>query len=223
MDRLKKRGIVFGASVTVTRYNAEELFYNDVFVNHLINKGVTYLWAFHYIPIGSKPNLEMMITPEQRAVLAKRVPVMRNTKPLFIADFWNDGTYTDGCIAGGRRYFHINSKGDVEPCAFVHFAADNIKGKSLKEVLQNPLFKSYQKRQPFNDNLLLPCPIIDNPTALREMVNESGAYPTHSGAETVLEGEVAKKLDTLSEEWGKISGPIFLERLGKGEHEEKAQ
>jgi MoaA/NifB/PqqE/SkfB family radical SAM enzyme len=215
MDRLHQRGIIFGISVTVTSKNADELFATDDFVDHVIDKGAIYGWSFHYIPIGRDPDLDLMITPEQRAKLAYRVPEIRNNKPLFLADFWNDGTFTGGCIAGGRRYFHINAKGDVEPCAFVHFAVDNIKNKSLKEVLQNPLFKSYQKRQPFSDNMLAPCPIIDNPEALRSIVNESGARPTHPGAETVLSGEIALFLDNLSKKWKDISIPINKNRNNK--------
>ncbi len=218
MDRLKERGIVFGTSITVTRENVDQLFVGDDFVDLMIDKGAIFTWFFHYIPIGSDPDLEMMITPEQRALLADRVPEMRNSKPLFLVDFWNDGTFSEGCIAGGRRYFHINAKGEVEPCAFVHFAVDNIKDKSLKEVLQNPLFKSYQKRQPFNENLMLPCPIIDNPQCLRDIVRESGAFPTHEGADTVLKGEVADYLDRLSAEWAEVSKPIFYKRMGKDDH-----
>jgi MoaA/NifB/PqqE/SkfB family radical SAM enzyme len=223
MDVLRERGVVFGASVTVTRDNAEELFGTDDFIDMLVEKGVIYAWGFHYIPIGKEPDLKMMVTPEQRAMLARRIPVLRNKKPIFIVDFWNDGTFSGGCIAGGRRYFHINAKGEVEPCAFVHFAVDNIKGKSLKEVLQNPLFKSYQKRQPFNENLLLPCPIIDNPQALRDIVKESGASPTHEGADTILKDEIAVELDRLSAEWGRISKPIFEERMGIKLEEKEAE
>jgi MoaA/NifB/PqqE/SkfB family radical SAM enzyme len=215
MDRLHKRGIIFGISVTVTSENADELFATDDFIDYMINKGAIYGWSFHYIPIGRDPNLDLMITPEQRAKLAYRVPEIRNNKPFFLADFWNDGTFTGGCIAGGRRYFHINAKGDVEPCAFVHFAVDNIKNKSLKEVLQNPLFKSYQKRQPFSDNMLAPCPIIDNPEALRSIISESGARPTHPGAETVLSGEIASFLDNLSKKWKEMSTPINKDRNNK--------
>jgi len=181
----------------------------------LVDKGAMYGWSFHYIPIGREPNLDMMVTPEQRAWLAKRVPEIRKNKPIFLADFWNDGIYTNGCIAGGRRYFHINAKGEVEPCAFVHFAADNIKNKSLEEALQNPLFKEYQKRQPFNENMLKPCPIIDNPEQLREMVKESGAKPTHPGADNIFEEDVASQLDDLAERWGEISKPIDEKRKKK--------
>lgn len=78
--------------------------------------------------------MELMITPEQRAYLAERVPFLRTHKPIQIADFWNDGELVEGCIAGGRMYLHINAKGEVEPCAFVHFAVDNINEKSLERA-----------------------------------------------------------------------------------------
>ncbi len=200
MDLLRERGVFIGASVTSMRNNIEELF-SDSFVDFLVEKGVTYMWSFHYIPIGRNPNVELMLTPEQRAWMFKRIRKLRKEKPLLIADFWNDGEVTGGCIAGGRKYFHINAAGDVEPCAFVHFAVDNIRNKSLVEVLQNPLFKAYQKEQPFNENHLAPCPIIDAPAALRSMVKISGARPTHRGAEQVLKGEVAEYLDALARQW----------------------
>ncbi len=207
MDLLRERGVLFGASVTVTRKNVNILFQDD-FVDFLIDKGAVYLWSFHYIPIGRKPDLDLMLTAEQRSWLAFRVPQLRQDKPIFVADFWNDGESTQGCIAGGRLYFHINAAGDVEPCAFAHFSTDNILGKSLKSVLQNPLFKAYQKRQPFNENHLAPCPIIDSPQALRDIVAESGAHPTHEGAEALLAGEISVYLDEVSDRWKKEAEKI---------------
>ena len=213
MDRLRERGIIFGTSLTATRDNVYDLFETDEFYDMLIEKGVAYSWIFHYMPIGKDPNLDMMLTPEQRAFMADRINELRSNKPLFSIDFWNDGTYSGGCIAGGRRYFHINATGDVEPCAFVHFSTDNIKDISLKEALNNPLFKEYQKRQPFNDNSLRPCPIIDNNPALREIVKESGAKPTHEGAEDVVSEEVGKDLEELAERWEEKSRPIHEKRV----------
>lgn len=202
MDRLRERGVFFGASITAMRNNVDELF-SDAFIDFLIDKGALYIWSFHYVPVGRNPNVDLMLTTEQRLWLADKVTELRRNKPVFIADFWNDGHYTEGCIAGGRQYFHINAAGDVEPCAFVHFAVDNIKEKSVKEVLQNPFFLAYQQRIPFNKNHLAPCPIIDAPKALQEMVSEVKACPTHWGAEQVLEGNVASYLENLSERWRK--------------------
>jgi MoaA/NifB/PqqE/SkfB family radical SAM enzyme len=213
MDRLRERGAIFGASLTLTRHNVEEVT-SDEFMDFLIEKGTVYGWSFHYIPVGKNPDLDLLITPEQRAYLAERIPFIRANKPIPIADFWNDGELTHGCIAGGRFYFHITADGSVEPCAFVHFAADNVKGKSLLEVLRNPLFKAFQKRQPFSDNFLRPCPIIDVPGALREIIEDSGARPTHPGAESILTRTVANHLDRRSEDWGKLADKIWRERHG---------
>ena len=204
MDLLRERGVFFGASVTAMRNNVEKIF-SEEFIDFLVEKGATYVWSFHYIPIGRNPDLNLMLTPEQRLGLIDRVSELRRTRPIFIADFWNDGDYTKGCIAGGKQYFHINAAGDVEPCAFVHFAVDNIKGKSLQEVLQNPLFKAYQQNQPFNNNHLAPCPIIDAPEALRTIVKNSGARPTHKGADDVLEGEAAAYLNDVSDKWRELA------------------
>ncbi len=163
------------------------------------------MWAFHYIPpVGSNPDVRMMLSPEQRLWMNRRVEELRKDKPMFILDFWNDGKYTEGCIAGGRQYFHINSAGEVEPCAFVHFAVDNIRNKSLKEVLQNSFSKAYQREQPFNENHRAPCPIIDAPDSLRKMVAECGAHATHAGAEHVLEEEINHYLHDLSDRWKAI-------------------
>ncbi len=214
MDRLRERGVPFGFSITITSQNVYEVM-SDEFIDFLIQKGCKYGWTFHYIPVGSDVDPDLVVTPEQRAYLARRVPYLRTHKPIMIADFWNDGELTIGCIAGGRRYFHITAHGDVEPCAFAHFTVDNIKEKSLVEVLGNPLFRAYQKRQPFSENLLRPCPIIDVPQALRDIVAESGARPTHPGADEILRGELARKLDERAARWKELSDPIWAERCAE--------
>ncbi len=200
MDLLRERGVLFGASVTAMSNNLEELF-SDSFMEHLINKGVTYIWSFHYVPIGSDPDVNLMLTPEQRKWMINRVDEIRAEKPVLLVDFWNDGGYTEGCIAGGREYFHINAAGDVEPCAFVHFAVDNIRDKSLREVLLNPFFKAYQQEMPFCENHLAPCPIIDNPEKLKDMIDRCNAQPTHEGADNVFRDEIANHLHKSSSKW----------------------
>jgi sulfatase maturation enzyme AslB (radical SAM superfamily) len=153
----------------------------------------------------------MMATPEQRAYMYERILEYRRTKPVFIMDFWNDGEASNGCIAGGRRYLHINARGDVEPCAFVHYATCNIKNVSLQEALGSPLMRAYQKRQPFNQNLRRPCPIIDNPQMLKEIVEESGAYPTQLHADETAE-EFAEKLTPYADGWADIADRIWEEK-----------
>jgi MoaA/NifB/PqqE/SkfB family radical SAM enzyme len=137
MDNLRKEGVLFGFSATQTRENTDIITSFD-FIDMLIEKGVYIGWYFQFLPIGKDPDVNLMATPQQRIKLRKFIEEVRATRPIFIGDFWNDGPFVGGCIAGGRRYIHINHKGDVEPCAFVHFAVDNIKNKSLIEALQSP-------------------------------------------------------------------------------------
>jgi hypothetical protein len=90
---------------------------------------------------------------------------------------------------------HIISNGDVEPCVFAHFAVDNIRNKSLEDIIRSPFFKHIRDQQPYDDdNLLRPCMIIDHPHILRAAVERFGARPTHPGSESIL-GELAEGLD----------------------------
>lgn len=84
---------------------------------------------------------------------------MEHGPGLFTMDFQNDGEFVGGCIAGGRNYFHINANGDAEPCVFIHYSNGNIRENTILEILKQPLFMAYHNNQPFNDNMLRPCPI----------------------------------------------------------------
>ncbi len=185
MDNLRERGAIFAFSTTASRKNIDTIVSDD-FVQMLIDKGCAYGWYFSYVPIGKSPDLAYMPSPKERNKLRQGVNRIRKELPILVADFWNDGTLTGGCLAAGRKYLHINNRGDVEPCVFVHFATDNIKDVSLLEALKSPYFQSIRKRQPFGHNLLRPCPIIDHPDVLRSAVEEHGAYATHEGAESVI-------------------------------------
>ncbi len=138
------------------------------------------------MPVGKDPDVTLMPSPLQREYLRQRDKVLRATFPVFIADFWNDAPHVGGCIAGGRNYIHINANGDVEPCVFAHFAVDNIEKKSLLEVLHSDFFKTIRSKQPYSENLLTPCMIIDNPDIYRSVVKSCRAHPTHDGAEDVI-------------------------------------
>jgi MoaA/NifB/PqqE/SkfB family radical SAM enzyme len=197
MRHLHERRAVFGFSLTVTSKNADFVT-SDEFIDEWVDRGCFLGWVFVYIPIGREPDVTLMPTPQQRRKVGQRVRHFRTTRPIFIADFWNDGDYVDGCIAGAKKYLHINCHGDVEPCVFAHFAVDNIKGKRLMDVINSPFFRAIKAKQPFNHDHRLPCMLIDNPEILREVVSKSGAHPTHPGAESLIT-TLAPKVDEYAE------------------------
>lgn len=208
MDLLRERGIAFGFSVMITRHNVDVIISED-FNDMMIEKGCLIGWHFLYIPEGINPDVDLMPTPAQREKLRQQgAGHIRKNKPLLIIDFWNDAPTVRGCIAGGKYYFHINSRGDVEPCIFVHLATDNIKQKTLKEAVNSPFFRSIRSHQPFSRNLLRPCMIIDHPYVLRNLCEEFKPYPTDSnicGLVSCLAGE----LDKYSAEAAKILDPAW--------------
>jgi MoaA/NifB/PqqE/SkfB family radical SAM enzyme len=196
MNLLREAGLFFAVSTTQTRENTEVLG-SDEFIDFLVDKGCILMWNFHYVPIGRVPDLDLMATPEQRNYMRERFKHFRATEPMLFVDFWNDGHLTNGCIAGGKKYLHITASGDVEPCVFCHFAADNIKDKTLLEALNSPLFKEIRSRQPFSDNPFRPCMLIDEPAQGRELALKYARRFTHPGAETIFT-ELAEQMDGYS-------------------------
>lgn len=207
MEILRERGLPFGTSLCYTSKNTDRISSSEFF-DFLINQGAYFSWIFTYVPVGNGAVPELVATPQQRELMYHRVRMYRKTKPFFTVDFWNDGEYVGGCIAGGRRYLHINANGDVEPCAFVHYSDTNIREKTLLEALQGPLFLQYRAHQPFNENLLRPCPMFDNLGALEDMVVASGAVSTdYESPEDVH--ALTEKMKKTIERWSPIAGELW--------------
>ena len=210
MDLLKRNKILFGISVCYTNKNVESVT-SDEFLDDMIEKGVKYALYFNYMPVGSDGQKELIPSPMQRKYMymwLKRIRNGKTGKPIFVMDFQDDGEFVGGCIAGGRNYFHINSKGDIEPCVFVHYSDSNIRETTLLESLQRPLFQAYRKGQPFNDNHLMPCPMLENPDILRKIIKETGAKSTdHLINEDV--DELCDKCVDFSKQWAPVAEELW--------------
>jgi len=85
----------------------------------------------------------------------------------------------------------------------------NIKNTSVVEALKCPLFQLYQENQPFNENHLRPCPIIDNPQKLEEIVEKAGAYSTQINK--ISAPSLCRPLYGYAEEWGEIADKVMQE------------
>ena len=207
MDLLRERNLPFGFSTCYHAHNTEYVG-SDEFIEFMVEKGALFGWYFTYIPVGEGASLGLVASPSQRAYMLERVREIRAHRPLFVLDFWNDGNHVNGCIAGGRRYLHINSHGDMEPCAFIHYACESIHGKPLVEALRNPLFKAYREHQPCNSNMFRPCPMFDNPELLLDMVNQSGAQSTQRIDSESVE-QLYAKCKPIADSWEPIADSLW--------------
>ena len=59
---------------------------------------------------------------------------------------------------------------------------------------------AYKARQPFSHNMLRPCPVMDNPGAIKKMVQESGAKSTDLQSPENVEDLFAKTVD-VARKW----------------------
>ena len=206
-ELLREHGLPFGVSCCYTSANAGSIA-SEEFFDWMIDQGVLFAWIFTYFPVGVDAPTDLMVTPGQREHLYRFVRKMRQEKPLFTLDFQNDGEFVGGCIAGGRRYLHINAAGDVEPCVFAHYANANIRESSLLDALKSPLFMTYHDGQPFNDNLLRPCPILENQNMLAEMVERTGAHSTDLQAKESAR-DLCAKCSRSIEEWAPVAERLW--------------
>ena len=177
MKLLRENRLPFGVSTCYTSANCADVS-SEAYFDGIIEAGAFFVWFFHYMPVGSGAVPALLPSPEQRTEMYRRIRAFRQSKPIFSIDFQNDAEYVGGCIAGGRRYLHINARGDVEPCVFIHYSNVNIHQSTLLDALKSPRFMAYPDGQPFNQNMLRPCPMLENPERLREMVRQTGARST---------------------------------------------
>ena len=209
MELLHERRLVYGISSCYTSENYESIT-SDEYYQSLIDLGAYFIWYFHYMPVGNDAVPALLPNPKQRETVYRRVRKLRATKPLFAMDFQNDAEYVGGCIAGGRRYLHINAAGDVDPCVFVHYSNANIRECTLLEALQSPIFMAYHDNQPFNDNMLMPCPMLENPESLRKMVEQSGAHSTDPQSPETAE-HLCSKCDSYAACWKTEASRLWAE------------
>ena len=220
MELLKTKKLLFGISSCYTSVNYDSIT-SEAYYDMMINSGAYFVWYFHYMPVGNDASPELMPTPEQRYTVYKRIRDYRTRKPLFAMDFQNDAEFVEGCIAGGRRYLHINANGDVDPCVFVHYSDSNIREKTLLESLRSPLFQAYHDGQPFNENMMQPCPMLENPEKLRAMVAKTGAKSTDMQSPETVE-HLCAKCDSYAACWKPKAEEIWEARNAKKAAETKA-
>jgi MoaA/NifB/PqqE/SkfB family radical SAM enzyme len=201
---LREVGVPFGISVTVTRDNAEQVM-SEEFLDYYLNvQGAHYIWLFQYMPIGRSVNLDFMVSPEQRLYMYKKTWELIREKKMFIADFWNCGTATDGCISAGIRngYIYIDWNGNVMPCVFNPFFIHNIKdiyarGGTLNDALFSDFFKGIRKWEwsyvldtppDRMGNAITPCAIRDHYDMMNDLVHRTGARLSDEQSDLAVKG-----------------------------------
>ena len=139
MDEFKRRGLIFGASITVTTRNLHEVS-SDAFLKKLSDRGCKVVIFVEFVPV-TEESKELAPGEEEREILRAEIARLRAEHPemVYIA-FPGDEKSSGGCVAAGRGFFHINSHGGAEPCPFSPYSDVNVRNSSLREAMHSPLF-----------------------------------------------------------------------------------
>lgn len=227
MANLRQAGVPYGISLTATRHNAEEIL-SEEFIDYMFDEQqAVFGWLFQYMPIGRSYTLDLLVTPDQRVWMWERAWEIIRGKDIMIADFWNCGTASDGCIAAAREsgYLYIDWNGKVMPCVFLPYSPANIydiyrNGGTLESLYDIPYLKAirdwqseyglHKQKPEEHGNWLVPCSIRDHYGMGRELIDRYKPEPEdENAAEALLDGGYYEGMMAYDEELYKRFDPIW--------------
>ena len=170
MNEMKKHGLIFGISITVTTKNYIEVTSQD-FLGSLSVRGCKAVIFVEYVPVNEESK-HIAPTDRERKYLSNAIQKCRKHQPEIIyISFPGDEKSSGGCLAAGRGFFHINSHGDAEPCPFSPYSDLNIRDTSLKEAICSPLFTALKSGNILSDNHIGGCVLYEKREQVKKIIN----------------------------------------------------
>ena len=144
MDELHRRDLFFGASITVTTENIQEVT-SDAFLKKLSDRGCKAVIYVEFVPVTDESR-ELAPGDAEREYLQAELKRRREEHPEMVyVSFPGDEKSSGGCVAAGRGFFHINSHGGAEPCPFSPYSDIKVRDTSLAEALNSGLFRALRE------------------------------------------------------------------------------
>lgn len=141
METMKKKNIVFGASITFTKGNISSLLSRD-YIEKLHDLGCKVVFFIEYVPVNEE-TVDLAPSDSERELLLSELDELRSDySDMLFLSFPGDEKESGGCLAAGRGFFHINSHGGAEPCPASPYSDINVCETSLLEALESNLFRS---------------------------------------------------------------------------------
>ncbi len=236
-QNLQNYGVPYGVSITAFNHNAE-MINRELFNHYMRELGAYYIWIFQYMPIGREQSLNMLVQPDQRLAMFDETRKAVKEDRLFIADFWNSGEVSSGCISAGKQggYFYIDWNGNMTPCVFNPYAPVNVydlydEGKTLEDARQHPFFAAIRKWQDDygaktssekTGNWMRPCPIKDHYAFMYDTLEEYGPAPIDPSGKAALEDENYREgLIRYGEEVEEVTGERWKNEVIEPERRRK--
>lgn len=172
MDEFHRRGLIFGASVTVTTENLHEVS-SDAFLQKLSDRGCKAVIFVEYVPV-TEESRELAPGEAEREILRSEIARLRAEHPEMVyISFPGDEKDSGGCVAAGRGFFHINSHGGAEPCPFSPYSDVNVRDTSLREAMNSGLFRALRDNGHLLEDHVGGCVLYEKRELVEQLLRES--------------------------------------------------
>ena len=172
MEHVRKNHLIFGASVTVTTDNLQEVSGKE-FLSELQENGCKAVIYVEFVPV-TEESKDLAPGDAEREYLQERLNVIREEYPdMVFISFPGDEKSSGGCLAAGRGFFHINSHGGAEPCPFSPYSDINVKNTSLRQALHSPLFTALREQNVLMEEHSGGCVLFERKESVEALLAES--------------------------------------------------
>lgn len=173
MDKIKSNNLIFGASVTVTTSNINEVV-SEEFLTELSERGCKAVIYVEFVPV-TDDSTELAPGDSEREFLRDKMTELREKyQEMIFVSFPGDEKATGGCLAAGKGFFHINSHGGAEPCPFSPYSDISVKDTSVREALHSKLFTDLQSGDVLVEDHAGGCVLFERRDKVVELLNSQG-------------------------------------------------
>ena len=171
MDLFHEKGLLFGASVTVTTGNLREVT-SPEFLRTLTDRGCKVVFFIEFVPVTEEA-VSLAPGDRERAILREAMDGLRaQLGDVLLLAFPGDERAEGGCMAAGRGFFHINSHGGAEPCPFSPYSDVDVRDASLRDVMRSRLFRELREGGHLDDDHVGGCVLFEKRREVERILEE---------------------------------------------------
>lgn len=142
----------------------------DAFIDEMVTLGCSVGFFSEYVPCGPNPRHDWVLGEGEREAFRRQVLRLRREKPIVLVQFPHDEYGTDNrCSAAGIASFHIDSRGNVEPCPFTPVSCENIRDGGLIAAFHSPFLKAIREHRDLLRRKRLACALFEHLSEIQSL------------------------------------------------------
>ncbi len=178
MELLHEAGVHFGFSSVLTADTIDILGRRE-FISSMVDRGCTIGVFNEFIPL-SPDDKDDLPGEEQKKQFRERLSELRKRERIILIHLPYDEYDEDGrCMAVAGGGLHINALGWVEPCPFAHYARENVRNISFREVLESPFLEAIRAHPTVLQHGEVGCSLVNNRDTFEKIARSTGAKSTN--------------------------------------------